>query len=157
MKSSTQIQALTLIVFNLLAITIGKGQDNIDRQKYLNFTVSYALADSKEKDRTDLYDIIIRADRKSISDVQRIYIRIIDPTTGENIFVRAIDNNTLEGKATISDAAINTAEIYDKELRLNFGPFKKGTYEVFVKIKDAKRNMYFNRKKIVLGNKISTL
>ncbi len=148
MKVSAYTKPLIITVICLFTIGLIQGQEKTIRHKPLNFTVSYEPIKSKTKG--ELYNIVIRADGKAIKKTERVYVRIIDPSTGENLFVRAINMDIQEGKVSISDSRFKMAEMNKKELRLNFGSFKKGSYEVFIKIKDKKRNMYFNRKKITL-------
>lgn len=158
MKITEKLKILLITVIGLITIGSVQSQELTDRHRILNFTVSYESAEIQEKTKTELYNLVIRADNTYIPNAIRIYIRIIDPTTGKNILVKTVEKEVFKGELLNYDVAFKMAELYENEVRLNLGPFEKGEYEVFLKIKDEKGNMYFDRKKIILyGSNTQTL
>jgi hypothetical protein len=64
--------------------------------------------------------------------------------------VRAINNEVLDRTIANTDDSFKMVDLNKDQLRLNFGPFNKGDYDVFLKVKDDQGEKYFNRKRITL-------
>ncbi len=149
-KMKSYITIVFLLLISLSINAFGQAQKNADRQKKLSFTVNSEKVESKTKNKGDLFNLIVSADRKSIKKVERVYLRIIDPKTEENLLVKAIDKKELNGKKSKTDKTFKTKKMNKDNVLLNFGPFEKGEYDVYIKIKDGKDNVYFDRQKITL-------
>ncbi len=132
--------------FNVFA----QAQKNSDQQLKLSFTVSSEMREDKTETNEDIFNLIITADRKSINNAERLYIRVIDPETERNIYVKAINKEVLKGAKANSDESFKKIQADRDKVLLNFGPFEKGTYYVYIKIKDDADNVYFSRQKITL-------
>ena len=157
MKSLYKSRFLILTFLGILTTVHLQGQESyvqdqekFKEYKYLNVAVSYEIVKSSEKSSANEYNLVIRADGKSIKKMERIYIRIIDRKTNENVYVRAVNNEILERTVSITDESFKMVDLNKDQLRLNFGPFKKGDYDVFLKVKDDSGEKYFNRKQITL-------
>lgn len=149
-KMKSYITSVFLLLISLSINAFGQAQKNEDRQKKLNFTVNSEQVESKTENKGDLFNLIVSADRKSIKKVEMVYVRIIDPKTEENLLVKALDKKALKGKKSNTDEAFKTIKKDKDKILLNFGPFEKGEYDVYIKIKNDKDKVYFDRQKITL-------
>lgn len=150
------VNALQLIIIiGLISTTItstfAQNQENAVRQRDLPFSLSTYKRDTILATDNDLVNLIISADTKKIADVERIYIRIIDPITEENIFVTTFDQEQITGRNAASESTKETTSFICKEyFSIDVGTFKKGEYLVYVKVKDRKNNVYFNQQKVIV-------
>lgn len=64
--------------------------------------------------------------------------------------INPVNNEVLESTIANTDDSFRMVDLNKEQLRLNFGPFNKGDYDVFLKVRDDKGEKYFNRKRITL-------
>ncbi len=148
MKVSAYTKPLIITVICLFTIGLIQGQEKTIRHKPLNFTVSYEPIKSKTKG--ELYNIVIRADGKAIKKAERVYVRISDPKTEESHFLKALNKDVLKGEKANKDKSFKKIKEEKNKIKLNFGPFKEGEYNIYIKIKDGKKDAYFKQRTIII-------
>jgi hypothetical protein len=160
MKSKTSIfwgmtaQRFGIILFLLCIIPFGANaqiQENSLRQGELSFSISTYKTDTLSVGVKEAIHLIISASTKEITDVERIYIRVINPLTEENLLVKTIDRAQITDEKAVSENSLAASSYICKEyFSLDVGTFKKGEYVVYVKVKDRQNKVYFNRQKITI-------
>ena len=128
----------------LMTFLTAHAQDTFEK---LTFTTLQQVVNIKDKTVTT-NNLVISIDRKAITKVSRLYIRLLKAENRELVYIKAIDPDILKG--LVKDNAVSESMIDDKQITLNLGPFESGTYYLYVRIKAGDNKMYYDRQKITL-------
>lgn len=128
----------------LMTFLTAPAQDTFEK---LTFTTLQQVVNIKDKTVTT-NNLVISIDRKAITKVSRLYIRLLKAENRELVYIKAIDPDILKG--LVKDNAVSESMIDDKQITLNLGPFESGTYYLYVRIKAGDNKMYYDRQKITL-------